>query len=73
MFQILKFLPAHIGPIEGELFGMGIIGIGVGVLMFVPFLDRGASEGKVNRWWTLFGIFALVFFAVFTVLGYVLD
>ncbi len=73
MFQLLKFLPAHVGPLEGELAGMVIVGIGVGMLMLVPFLDKSASEGKINRWWTWFGIFVLAFFAVFTVLGYILD
>src|SRR5690606_25215281 len=28
MFQILKLLPAHIGPIEGEVFGLMMFGLG---------------------------------------------
>lgn len=73
VFQTLKFLPAHIGPVEGELLGLTVLGLGAAVLVLVPFLDRAASAGIRRRVWDVLGVFALSYFAVFTVLGYVLD
>lgn len=73
IFQLLKFLPAHIGPFEGELVGMGILGLGAVITMLVPFLDRAASRGERSRLWDVLGFIALTFVAVFTVLGYLLD
>ncbi len=73
VFQLLKFLPAHIGPIEGELFGLTLLGIGAAIVVFIPFLDKSSEIGKRNKWWDVIGIFGLLFFAVFTVLGFVLD
>ena len=46
MFQALKYFPATIAGIPGELFGIvgfGVIGL---VVLLVPFLDRKAVEGR---------------------------
>jgi cytochrome b6 len=73
VFQALKMLPAHIGPFEGELVGLTFLGIGGLALVLVPFLDRAAAKNLRNRWFDLAGALALGFFAIFTVLGYILD
>ncbi len=72
VFQLLKFLPAHVGPIEGELVGIGLLSIGATVVVLMPFIDKSSAIGKHNKWWDVIGIFGLLFFAVFTVLGFVL-
>jgi cytochrome b6 len=73
VFQSLKMLPAHIGPLEGELVGLSFLGLGALVLVLMPFIDRAASQNRRNRWWDLAGVLALSYFALFTVLGYILD
>lgn len=71
-FQALKFLPAHVLGIEGEL--VGVLGFGglAAVFVVLPFLDRGSALGRPARWvsWTASVLFAVL--AVMTVLGYVL-
>lgn len=70
MFQTLKYLPAHILGIEGEL--VGILGFGLAglVLLFVPFLDRGKATGAARDIWTYAVLIALVYMLLMTYLGY---
>ena len=45
-FQQLKWIPSHVGPIEGEAVGaLGFMLLGL-VLALVPFLDRRAARGE---------------------------
>jgi len=74
MFQTLRYLPAEILGIEGDLLGIVAFGaVGV-VLLFVPFLDRpkevGARPGKL---WTWLTYAALAYILLFTYLGYTFD
>jgi len=73
MFQSLKFLPANILFLEGEL--VGIMGFGIaGLALFLwPFIDRKSSRGE--RWVLvpILGVLALIFIIVMTILGYALD
>jgi len=71
MFQALKLLPAHILGFEGEMLGVLGFSAAAGLLLFVPFLDRRASEGKANRLLTVAGVLAVVYLVVFTIYGYV--
>jgi len=70
MFQVLKLLPAHILGIEGEV--LGVLGFGAAalVLLFLPFLDRGAAEGRSSTLVTVAGVVALIYMVVFTIYGY---
>jgi cytochrome b6 len=70
MFQTLKYLPATILGIEGEI--VGILGFGLGglFLMVLPFLDRGAEHGGRSTVFTWIGIGIIVFVIVMTYLGY---
>lgn len=73
VFQLLKFLPAHVGPVEGELLGISLLGVMAAVLVIIPFIDKAAGRGKKAKWLDVLGILGLSYFAVFTVLGYILD
>jgi len=73
VFQSLKMLPAHIWGIEGEVLGVMVMGVGAGVLFILPWLDRASSQGLRNRLFDVIGVFGLLYFATFTILGYLID
>jgi quinol-cytochrome oxidoreductase complex cytochrome b subunit len=70
MFQTLKYLPAHVLGLEGELLGVlafGLIGL---LLLLVPFVDRGAGRARLV---TLGGLLLIGYILTLTVLGYVAN
>ena len=70
MFQTLKYLPAHILGIEGELVGIAAFGVAGIVLLLVPFLDRRAARGEPSPLWTWITYGMLVYIIILTYLGY---
>jgi len=73
MFQTLKYLPAHILGVEGEIVGIVGFGLAAVVLILVPFIDR-RRDGEASHpaldylhyvWWAM-----IVFILVMTYLGY---
>ncbi len=70
MFQTLKYLPAYVLGIEGEI--LGVVGFGLAgvVLLVVPFLDRAGRRGERSRVVTALGLAALLYMVVLTWLGY---
>ena len=70
MFQTLKYLPAHIWKIEGEV--IGILGFGLGgvALLLLPFLDRRAARGQRGTLVSWLGLGLIVYVLVLTYLGY---
>jgi cytochrome b6 len=72
-FQTLKLLPAEILHIEGELVGMAGFGLAGLFWTLIPFFDQGTSRGKRARLVTYFGLAAVMFILVMTVLGYYLE
>ena len=70
MFQTLKYLPAHIWKIEGEV--AGILGFGLGgvALLLLPFLDRRAGHDQRSRLVSWLGVGLIVYVLVLTYLGY---
>ena len=70
MFQTLKYLPAYILGIEGEI--VGVVGFGLGglFLLLIPFLDRRAARGEPGRLFTWIGIAIIVYMIALTYLGY---
>ncbi len=68
-FETLKLLPAKILFLEGEfagLIGFTLAGI---VWVLVPFLDYKAGFGRVTRFFTGLGIFALGYMVVMSALA----
>lgn len=72
-FQALKFLPAHMWFIEGELFGVLFFTVGGIIWTLVPFWDRSSGKGRSSKPVIWFGIVVVAFMIVMSVLGYVLD
>jgi cytochrome b6 len=71
MFQTLKRLPGQILGVEGEVLGVLVFGLVGLVVMLVPFLDRGATEGRPRRILNGLATFAVVYFIVMTIWGLV--
>ncbi len=69
MFQILKFLPAHIGPFEGEIFGILMFGVGALLWALVPFWEP--INKTTSKLATAFGIFAVILIVSMTTWGYI--
>jgi quinol-cytochrome oxidoreductase complex cytochrome b subunit len=70
MFQTLKYLPAKILGIDGEI--VGIVGFGLGglFLLLLPFLDRRAEHGGKSTVFTWIGLGIIAYVIVLTYLGY---
>jgi cytochrome b6 len=70
MFQTLKYLPARILGIDGEV--VGVLGFGLGglFLLLIPVLDRRAARGERSPLFFWIGIAIIVYILVLTYLGY---
>lgn len=71
MFQSLKYIPAKIGPFDGEVLGVLGFSLGALFLLLVPFLDKKSAMGEPSPlfWWI--GIALIAYIVIFTALGYV--
>lgn len=68
-YQALKYFPAKMGPIDGEVVGILLFGL-AGLLWFlVPWWDGRTPAGSRNRILNYVGIAVVLFIIVFTVLG----
>jgi len=72
LFQVLKFLPAKVAAVDGELLGVLGIGLGFALWALFPLWDRAAAAGRRQAWVTIVGIIAVTAFAALTALGWVL-
>jgi len=70
MFQTLKYIPAQIWFIDGEVLGILLFGIAGLLWMLVPFWDKKSSRGERNRFVNYFGLFAVIYIIVFTIIGW---
>jgi cytochrome b6 len=69
--QSLKYLPAKILGIDGEVVGICTFLAGGAFLLFVPFLDRRAARGQRGWLFTLIGVAIIVFMITMVTLAYV--
>jgi cytochrome b6 len=72
MFQTLKYIPAKLLFIDGEVFGIMMFGAAGALWMFVPFWDRKSSAGQKNRLVNYLGIFAVFYIIALTIVGWLL-
>jgi quinol-cytochrome oxidoreductase complex cytochrome b subunit len=70
MFQTLKYLPAHILFVEGEIVGVFGFALAGGLVMLIPFLDRRTARGQRSRLITWVGFAIILYMIVLTYLGY---
>ena len=72
MFQTLKFIPAKVAFIDGEVLGI-LLFAAAGVLwLLVPFWDRKSARGEKSRVLTYVGLLVVIYMIVFTMLGWIL-
>ncbi|MFA3783968.1 cytochrome bc complex cytochrome b subunit [Melioribacteraceae bacterium 4301-Me] len=72
MFQTLKFLPAHILFIDGELLGVLAFGLAGLLWMLIPFIKLKEKPNWKIQPITIVGILVVSFIVVMTILGYLL-
>jgi quinol-cytochrome oxidoreductase complex cytochrome b subunit len=70
MFQTLKYIPAKILFIDGEVLGVLAFGLGGLAFMLVPFLNKPSGNPKRKRVFNIFGVFIVVFMVVMTIIGF---
>ncbi len=72
MFQTLKFIPATVLFMDGEVFGVVLFGIAGLLWLLVPLWDRSSARGEKGRAVTVIGLVAILYILVLTILGWVL-
>lgn len=70
MFQTLKYLPAKILFVDGEVVGILAFSVGGLLLFLVPFLNRTPGHGIRKRVFQAVGIVVVAFIAIMTAIGY---
>ena len=70
MFQTLKIIPAKILFFDGEV--LGILGFGAAgfVLVILPFIDIWARREKKNPFFSILGVFMIIYILLMTYLAY---
>jgi cytochrome b6 len=71
MFQTLKYLPAKILGMDGEVLGIMAFNLVALLLFIVPFVDRGPENRRRTLAFNIIGGVALLFIVVMTIIGYV--
>ncbi len=70
MFQSLKYIPAQVLFVDGEVLGILLFGLAGLLWTLVPFWDRKSAAGKKSRWTTYAGLFVVLYIILFTILGW---
>ncbi len=73
MFQTLKFIPAKILFMDGEVIGILAFAFGGLLWLLIPFWDRKSSRGLYNRKMNYLGLLIILFMLVMTIVGYALS
>ena len=71
MFQTLKWLPAKILGMDGEVLGIVAFSIVALLLFIVPFVDKPPENRRRTLIFNSFGVLALLYIVVMTIVGYV--
>lgn len=70
MFQTLKYIPATILGLDGEVLGVLAFGLGGLLWLVAPFINKHTSSKRTKLLFTIFGVFVVVFIAVMTIIGF---
>jgi cytochrome b6 len=70
MSQSLKYVPARVLGVDGEVVGICVIGFAALCFALAPFLDRRAARGESSPLFTAYGIAVILFMMTMTALAY---
>jgi quinol-cytochrome oxidoreductase complex cytochrome b subunit len=70
MFQTLKYFPAKVLLIDGEVLGILLFGAAGILWVLVPFLDRKSAHGEATKTVTYIGIGVIAYILLLTILGW---
>ncbi|HLE34039.1 MAG TPA: cytochrome bc complex cytochrome b subunit [Bacteroidota bacterium] len=70
MFQSLKYIPAQVLFVDGEVLGILLFGFAGLIWTLVPFWDRKSAAGQQNRLVNYIGLFVVLYMILFTILGW---
>ena len=71
MFQTLKWIPAKILGLDGEVLGIMAFNLIALLLFAVPFIDRDPENQRRHLIFNICGVVALLYIMVMTIVGYV--
>jgi quinol-cytochrome oxidoreductase complex cytochrome b subunit len=71
MFQTLKWIPAKILGLDGEVLGIMAFNLIALLLFVVPFIDRDPEDRRRHLIFNICGVVALLYIVVMTIVGYV--
>lgn len=70
MFQTLKFIPAKVFVIDGEVLGVLFFTVAGLFWFLVPFWDRKTPSGERRYWLNYFGLIVIIYIIVLSIIGY---
>ncbi len=70
MFQTLKYIPAKLWIVDGEVFGIIMFAITGLLWTLVPFWDRKSSRGERNRLINYIGLLIVIYIIILTIIGW---
>ena len=70
MFQSLKYIPAQVFFVDGEVLGILLFGLAGLIWTLVPFWDRKSAAGQQNRLVNYVGLFVVLYMILFTIIGW---
>lgn len=70
MFETLKYIPARVFFIDGEVLGVLAFGLGGLFWFLVPFINRTPGHGTRKLVFNIIGVFIVLFIAVMTIIGF---
>jgi len=73
MFQTLKFIPAKLLFVDGEVVGILAFAVGGVFWLLVPFLDRWTTQGQRSRPFTVIGWILIAYIAAMTAVAYLVP
>ncbi len=70
MYQSLKYIPAKIIFLDGDVLGVLLFSAAAVLWILVPFWDKKSSKGLKNRKMNYIGLFAIMFIIILTIVGW---
>jgi cytochrome b6 len=70
MFQTLKYFPAKVLFLDGEVLGIALFGVAGVLWVIVPFLDRESARGQKRKTVTYVGLGLIAYIIILTTLGW---